>query len=175
MPKSIHYLNGQEAALKKLGYYSTGNPDWDQFHRDYRDRARDQRDRERAQREEKEHRARAFAGKALQRPEDFENLKSQLTEQEIADARMQSGVTGGLLGGTLGAFGGGGLAAALRPRSGGLQLAGMLGGAALGGYGGYKLMEPMGEGIGRSNAEDLIDLAHTHGLHNLQRPNSSQG
>ena len=211
MRASIHYVNGREAALVKLGYYDRGyDPygglsdniyqhghamrDQQRLEREDKDRRartrafagkamRDQqrlemedkdhrarafagkamRDQQRLEMEDKDHRARAFAGKAMRNPGELEALQQKLTQNEIDESRAAHGVAGGLLGGSLGALGGSALGAAIRPH-GPASALGMLGGAALGGYGGYRLMEPMGQEAGQASADEILDLAHTHGL-----------
>jgi len=164
MRASIHYVNGQEAALIKLGYYDR---DYDPYAYGHA-----MRDQQRLEMEDKDHRARAFAGKAMRNPGELEALQQKLTQNEIDESRAAHGVAGGFLGGSLGALGGSALGAAIRPH-GPASALGMLGGAALGGYGGYRLMEPMGQEAGQASADEILDLAHTHGLQNLPRPSAS--
>jgi hypothetical protein len=163
MSANLYRTLGRQAAMEKLGYGRyTDRYDYYDTARDYRESQRLALEQERAEREALEHRARLFAGKVKQNPNEFDNYKRDLTAQEIADARSASGTAGGILGGTLGGLAGMGLGA-LTGHSAGPVLGG-LGGLALGGYGGYRLMEPLGEDVGRENAQNLIDLAHTHGL-----------
>lgn len=171
MTASIHYLNGQEAALVKLGYYDRNYNPYGELSDHLYQQAYAHRDRQRLEMEEKDHRARAFAGRATRNPGELEALKQKLTQNEIDESRGEHGALGGLLGGGLGALGGAALGS-MRPH-GMLPALGMLGGAALGGYGGYKLMEPLGQEAGQSRANEIIDLAHTHGLQNLARPGAS--
>ena len=194
MRASIHYVNGREAALVKLAYYDRGyDPygglsdniyqhghamrDQQRLEREDKDRrartrafaSKAMRDQQRLEMEDKDHRARAFAGKAMRNPGELEALQQKLTQNEIDESRAAHGVAGGLLGGSLGALGGSALGAAIRPH-GPASALGMLGGAALGGYGGYRLMEPMGQEAGQASADEILDLAHTHGLQNIPKP-----
>ena len=163
MRASIHYVNGREAALVKLGYYDRGYDPYGGLSDSIYQHGHAMRDQQRLEMEDKDHRARAFAGKAMRNPGELEALQQKLTQNEIDESRAAHGVAGGFLGGSLGALGGSALGAAIRPHGPAAAL-GMLGGAALGGYGGYRLMEPMGQEAGQASADEILDLAHTHGL-----------
>jgi len=172
MRASIHYVNGQEAALVKLGYYDRGYDPYGGLSDSLYQHGHAMRDQQRLEMEDKDHRARAFAGKAMRNPGELEALQQKLTQNEIDESRAAHGLAGGFLGGSLGALGVYALGAATRPH-GPASALGMLGGAALGGYGGYRLMEPMGQEAGQASADEILDLAHTHGLQNLPRPGAS--
>jgi len=169
MRASIHYVNGWEAALVKLGYYDRGYDPYGGLSDSIYQHGHTMRDQQRLEMEDKDHRARAFAGKAMRNPGELEALQQKLTQNEIDESRAAHGVAGGFLGGSLGALGGAALGAAIRPHGPAAAL-GMLGGAALGGYGGYRLMEPMGQEAGQASADEILDLAHTHGLQNIPKP-----
>jgi hypothetical protein len=169
MRASIHYVNGQEAALVKLGYYDRYYDPYDGLSDSIYQSGHALRDQQRLEMEDKDHRARAFAGKAMRNPGELEALQQKLTQNEIDESRAAHGVAGGFIGGSLGALGGSALGAAIRPH-GVASTLGMLGGAALGGYGGYRLMEPMGQEAGQNSADEILDLAHTHGLQNIPKP-----
>lgn len=169
---NVHYQNGQRAALRKLGYYDRNYDPYDGTEDRIYSHYRDMRDQQRLEMEDRDHRARAFAGRVARNPGELDALQKKLTENEIDESRAAHGAAGGFIGGSLGALGGAALGGAIKPH-GILPTIGMLGGAALGGYGGYRLMEPMGQEAGQQSADAIIDLAHTHGLQNLQRPSAA--